>query len=270
MKYFDKNNNRLVYVGSASNDEYWDSHWEDEDFKKRIQKSTNLLVSSYTKKYLPKESLILEGGCGRGQNVYLLNNMGYNCIGLDYAQKTVEKVNAAVPEIDVVLGDVRKLDFDDNYFDGYWSLGVIEHFYNGYDDIINEMQRVIKADGILFLTVPTMSKLRKYKASKGKYPIWEEENGLIDDFYQFALDPDQVIKDIEAVGFTLLEQNPYDGFKGLKDEVPFLKRPLQYVYDSQNIIMKVFRKTIDILIKRYTSHMTLFVFKKNNQNEKFN
>lgn len=263
-RYYDKKNKRLVYVGSTSNDEYWDSHWENEDFKNKIQKSKNLLVSSYTKKYLPKESMILEGGCGRGQNVYMLNKMGYGCIGLDYAPKTVEKINATVPQIDVRLGDVRKLDFDDNYFDGYWSLGVIEHFYNGYDDIINEMHRVIKHDGLLFLTVPTMSKLRKYKATKGKYPIWKDENALIDDFYQFALDLDRVIKDIEALGFSLIEQNPYDGFKGLKDEVSFLKPPLQYIYDSQNIIIKVFRKSIDVLIKRYTSHMTLFVFKKNN------
>ncbi len=28
ISYFDKENNRLVYIGKASNANYWDSHWD--------------------------------------------------------------------------------------------------------------------------------------------------------------------------------------------------------------------------------------------------
>lgn len=262
MRYYDRKNNRLIYIGNSSDDEYWDNHWEDKDFKQKVKIGRNLLVSFYTKKYLPKESTVLEGGCGRGQNVYMLDKMGYRCIGIDYAQKTVEKVKSLVPEVDIRLGDVRKLDFDDEYFDGYWSLGVIEHFYNGYEDIINEMRRVLKPNGVLFLTVPTMSVLREKKALTHKYPLWDNKPENIKNFYQFALDPKQVIKDFEAIGFELLEMKPYDGFKGLKDEVGVLKKPMQYIYDSKNILFKVFRKVLDTMIRRYSSHMTLFVLRK--------
>jgi len=55
------------------------------------------------------------------------------------------------------FSDVRKLNFPDHYFDGYWSLGVIEHFYKGYDEIIHKIYRVLHPGGFLFLTVPEMS-----------------------------------------------------------------------------------------------------------------
>ena len=43
----------------------------------------------------------------------------------------------------------------------------IEHFIDGYDAILSEMYRVIKEGGYLFLTVPSMSIIRKVKAALG-------------------------------------------------------------------------------------------------------
>ena len=261
-RYYDKKNNRLVYIASKASDDYWDSHWEAEDFNKMIKVNYNPFISNNTKKYLSKGSKILEGGCGRGQNVYLLQKQGFDVTGIDYAKKTVDKINTYIPELDIKLGDVRKLPFDANHFDGYWSLGVIEHFYKGYDDIMVEMRRVLKPSGILLMTVPTMSPLRKFKAKFSFYPIWKDEQEKIEQFYQFALDPVAIIKNYESNGFKLLAKKPYDGFKGLKDEISFIKTPLQYIYDSNFILSKIIRKIIGILTERFSSHMTLFIFKK--------
>jgi SAM-dependent methyltransferase len=261
-KYYDKECNRLVYVGTKSNDAYWDAHWENKEFEKKIKITKNSFISNNTNKYLVKGNKILEGGCGRGQNVYLLQKLDYDCIGIDYAKSTVDKINKLAPEINVQLGDVRKLEFTDNSFDGYWSLGVIEHFYNGYDDIIQEMHRVLKEGGVLFLTVPSMSWIRKMKAKFNMYPSWTQNEDDIKKFYQFALDPAMVINDFKSLGFELLEVKPCDGFKGLKDEVKFIKPVMQYIYDSNNIFIKILRKSVDIIMKYFSSHMTLFIFKK--------
>ena len=43
--------------------------------------------------------------------------------------------------------DLDDLPVEDESVDGYWSLGVIEHFYDGYGEILSEMHRVIKRDG---------------------------------------------------------------------------------------------------------------------------
>ena len=77
MKYYDKDNKRLVYIGSHADDSYWDQHWDTNDFKKAIQRNFDPFVTGHTKKYIKKGGRILEGGCGIGQNVYLLNKQDY-------------------------------------------------------------------------------------------------------------------------------------------------------------------------------------------------
>ena len=61
----------------------------------------------------------------------MLEKSGFSTTGVDFAEKTV-KINALYPSLDIRLVDIRNMDFDDGFFDGYWSFGVIEHFYDGY------------------------------------------------------------------------------------------------------------------------------------------
>jgi len=261
-RYYDKENNRLIYIGKASNQEYWDAHWNKNTIEKLYPKQISPFdyVINTTKKYLSKDSLILEGGCGTGQQVFKLQKSGFKAIGIDYAKKTIETVKKTMSELDIRLGDVRSLDFPDNYFNGYWSFGVIEHFYKGYEEIINEMYRVIKPGGYLFITFPHMSKLRKLKAKKNKYPLWENNN--IDNFYQFALDESTVIKDLEKLNFKLINKQHLSGIKGLKDEINFIKKTLQKIFDSRSFFGMALSKIISGIFNRFSSHSVLLVFRK--------
>jgi len=255
-QYYDKINNRLIYIGNASNSDFWDKHWNKNTIEKLYPKKISKFdyVVNTTKKYLLEKSLILEGGCGTGQQVFKLQLSGYKVIGIDYAEKTIETVKQAKPELDIRFGDVRKLDFPDNYFDGYWSFGVIEHFYNGYDEILNEMQRILKPGGYLFVTFPHMSRLRKIKARRGKYLIWKNSESEIEKFYQFALNSNKVITD--------LEKQHLSGLKGLKDEVRFLKKILQKIYDSRTFFGLTLSKIISIVFGKFSSHSILLVLQK--------
>ena len=184
---------------------------------------------------MPPRSRILEGGCGRGQIVNVLKHQGYNPVGVDFAEKTVWKVNEAVPELDIRLGDVRNLPFEDNEFDGYISAGVIEHFWEGFDSILAEMGRVIKPGGLLFISFPYMSPIRKLKARMGFYQhhFSNELEKKLDSFYQFALDIDNVLNELKKVGFVPMQLKSYEwclphyGIKGFKDELTWFKPILQ-------------------------------------------
>ena len=133
-------------------------------------------VTRITRKYLrPVDGVILEGGCGDAVHVAALAASGYRCIGIDSAEQTVSALQSAFPELDVRLGDVRHLDFDDAAFAGYWSIGVIEHFWDGYGPIVQEMSRVVRTGGYLFLTFPYMSPVRRLKARLGLYPRLETD-----------------------------------------------------------------------------------------------
>jgi SAM-dependent methyltransferase len=262
MKFYDKKNRRLVYISSKADNNYWDNLWSNEkDLKQAIQRKFDPYIVKTTKKYLQSGDSILEGGCGIGQNIFLLNYHGFNTVGVDYAQKTVNKVKNCMPELNIMFGDVTSLPFEDNSFDGYWSFGVIEHFYYGYSEIMSEMDRVLKPDGILFMTVPTMSLLRKIKARLGGYPLWNKGLAEPDNFYQFALSPDSVIKEYENNGFELLEIKQLAGFKGLKDEMPIFKKGMQYIFDSKFLLNRVLKVLIGRIFERFSGHVTLYIFK---------
>ncbi|MDK2789541.1 MAG: hypothetical protein PWP15_48 [Methanothermococcus sp.] len=262
--YYDVKNNRLIYIGKKASPDYWDNHWIKYDFKKIYSKKIHPydFVVRYTKKFLPIGSRILEGGCGLGQNVYKLHRIGYDVVGVDYAEKTISLIKSEFSELNIVRGDVRNLPFPEDYLDGYWSIGVIEHFYEGYDEIIKEMYRIVKKDGYVFITFPHLSLLRKIKSKLNLYPVWEENDAHLENFYQFALDENKVIEDFHKCGFKLIGRHYLDGIKGLKDEINILKPVLQKMYDSNNLSVKIVSMMISVLVSRFASHSILLIFKK--------
>lgn len=263
-KYFDKLNNRLVFTGKIASPDFWDNVWDVKDLAKTIRGGIkNRLIVKTTKKYLTpdKSKKILEAGCGNGQFVHAFHSLGYDVYGVDYAAKTVSKTKSIFPELNITIGDVRNLDFPDNYFDGYWSVGVIEHFYDGYDPIINEMKRVLKPGGVLFISFPHMSILRKLKTLLGCYGTFKNIPDS-EEFYQFALDHEKVIAKLNAMGFLLLKKIPYSGTKGLKDEISFTKPVLQRIFDSKNILIRIINYGLSLTLARFSSHAILLVFRK--------
>ena len=260
--YYDKEDRRLVYIEESATPDFWDKHWDAENFKETIEKKKdNRFILKTLNRYIPdKKGRILEGGCGRGPGVYCMHAHGYESIGVDFANETIERVKENFPKLDVRVGDVRNLQFPDNYFTGYWSLGVIEHFWEGYSEILKEAKRVIKPEGYLFLTFPFMSSLRRLKV---RFGLYREFNGGRKSFYQFALDPKTVIKDFEGAGFKLIDKKCISGIKGFKDEVSIFKALLQKLFDYQgeNFWVKGFRFTLDRVLATFAGHMIFLVFR---------
>lgn len=152
------------------------------------------------------------------------------------------------------------MNFETGFFDGYWSLGVIEHFQDGYEEVIKEAKRVIKQGGYLFLTFPQMSVLRKRKAPRGDYKLFERGEDL-SKFYEFILDPDRLIVDCRKYGFELQLKSPFDALKGIKDEISSLKF-LGKLYRSGNIIARGIKFLFSLLFSRLVGHSMLLVFRK--------
>lgn len=264
-KYFDSTRNRLVFIRTKATADFWDDLWSTEDLRKDIQKGAHdRFITKNTRKFLQPSSdiRILEGGCGKGQFVYALSEANYQAYGIDFAPKTVAKIHEAMPDLKITLGDVRKTEFPDDFFDGYWSIGVIEHFYQGYAETIREMARITKPGGYLFLTFPYLSPLRKLKALVGCYPLFKEKAVDLNNFYQFALDHVGVTKDLENIGFSLVYKKPFDGIKGFKDEAGPLQPLLQRIYNHPSFIAKLFTSALSFLLSPVSSHSILLVLKK--------
>lgn len=266
-KYFDQRKNRLVFEGKAPTPDFWAKNWQDPNLVTSIKAGgRDRFVSRITKRYIQpgKAVRILEGGCGKGHFVYSLTAAGYQAIGIDFAKQTIKEIHKVMPELNVRFGDVRKLKFPNNYFDGYWSLGVIEHFYDGYGNILSEMARVLKPGGYLFITFPHLSRLRLLKIKMGVYPPFDAKVFNKKRFYHFGFDHRKIIYDLKNRDFKLKEIRPIEGLKGLKDEVSWLRRPLQILYDSKGPIAQLACYAISVIFAPFSSHCALLVM----QNQK--
>lgn len=253
-------NDRLVYLDEQATPEFWDARWNSEGSPAPVSQRDEVLT--VTPRYLERGARILEGGCGRANKVKAMVDAGYDAIGIDFAEDTVRQAKLNYPGLDVRRGDVRSLDFPDNYFDGYWSIGVIEHFWAGYDQILEEAARVLKPEGVLFLTAPWFSPYRMRIARKGGY---EKVDASCEPelFYQFALCRKEVCAKLKEHGFRLDRWQGLASEISMKEDVSGLRRPIEWLFDSRgSLVKRVLRRSITSLMNPYCGHSFLAVAKR--------
>lgn len=254
QKYYWPEKDAIVCLGENPTPDFWNRVWNQNKLQSEIIfGGKDRLVIPQTKKYLQPGVRILEGGCGTGKYVFSLIKEGYESYGVDTAKETVAKVKKLFPELPIQAADVKKLPFKNDFFAGYWSIGVIEHFFDGFDPVAGEMARVIKSGGYLFLTFPYISPLRRFKINLNFYPR-KNFSDQPKDFYQFLLSPDIVRDIIEKCNFQLVEKRPFDGYKGLKEEIFFHK-----LLELSGGIIKL---AISGMALPFASHSVLMVFRK--------
>lgn len=267
-KVYDKNTKCLIFFRNK-NEAMWDEHWSNKNIRELHDSVSKMnFVNRVTKKYLsPHGGPILEAGCGLGQFVHSISDIGYDCIGIDTAKETITKIKCTYPDLNVNVMDVNNLKYPSDHFAGYWSLGVIEHFHEGYEQALQEIYRVLKPGGYAFVAVPTMSLLRRLKVFLMLYKTDVNINQLSTNsasFYQFAFSPKKLINDFIQIGFRKISSRSISGIKGLGDEIPILKSPLKRISSlrQKNLASKCFVKILDTFLSLSSGHMTLFVFQK--------
>lgn len=128
-------------------------------------------------KYIPKNSQILDLGCGAGRTTINMFKIGYkNIVGLDISDKFIEfAINYCISnklEIPFVCGDATNLSYEDNQFDA------VIFSYNGLmcipgksnrDKVLKEVYRVLKTNGVFIFTAHNRDDSGKYQY------VWDEE-----------------------------------------------------------------------------------------------
>jgi ubiquinone/menaquinone biosynthesis C-methylase UbiE len=212
-----------------------------------------------TAERLPRGARVLEGGCGRGTKVRALADAGFDAVGVDFASDSVRNARGHYPGLDIRQGDVRRLGFDDATFDGYWSIGVIEHFWDGYDEILAEARRVLKPGGYLFLTAPWFSPYRRRKARAGGYPRgeFETEPG---DFYQYALGRGEVTAALARHGFTIRDWRGMAAEISMQEDLTSLRPAVAWLFGSRgNVPKRAFRRALTGALNGYCGHSFLAI-----------
>lgn len=266
-RFYDASARRLIYVDRSATPEFWDSNWEDQQLSRdALLHPQPTQWSRITQEFLaPSDGPVLEGGCGPGAHVAAMRDAGYTVVGVDFALRTVQRLNETAPELDIRLGDVRRLDFENEYFAGYWSLGVIEHFWEGYGEIVAEAHRVLKPGGLFFLAFPYLNAARAWQGRLRLIPKWDGTRP--DGFYQFALNTRTVQSELEVIGFELVERRSVLARQGLAEELPGFSRTLESLYARQcaSVATRIARRLLHEAALRmlpFTSYSDLLVLRK--------
>lgn len=146
---------------TSDSDKYWESNWSNEKVENQVEA---LKWSGYIpifKKYIKNSDLILENGCGLGSAVQYFINKKQKIVGLDFNFATLNRLKHYKNDAQLINGNSFLLPFNNETFDGCLSLGVIEHFEGGADGILLEMKRIIKKNGLLFISVPYYNLIRR-------------------------------------------------------------------------------------------------------------
>ena len=99
-----------------------------------------------------KNGRILDAGCGSGDAVLTLNNMGLNLQACDISSLAENVID------NFRIGSVSDLPYDSNSFDLVYSLSVLHHLEN-IEEGIREINRVLKSGGYFIFTLHTRNSL---------------------------------------------------------------------------------------------------------------
>lgn len=215
---------------SGSSPDFWEENWASSKFEESVRFMNVDPLRPLFEKYLKPDSLMLEGGCGIGNYIAYYSARGVDVVGLDFAQNALASLHIRQPHLKLVGGDVSNFPFADKTFDLYYSGGVVEHFEDGAERSLSEARRVLKDDGILLISVPYFSPLRRFLVPFRRN-IWKwVDSARIDEkiteqtnFFQYAYRQPEFIKMLSSAGLETIETQGYAVLWGIQ-ELSMLRR----------------------------------------------
>ena len=131
-------------------------------------------------RYLGKENLALDLGCGLLVNLNYLKNKGFKVVGVDIFLEMLREKNSQ--DVHLICADGLKLPFKNDNFGGLLLVDIIEHLPIGkMGDFMEEVKRVLKHDGVIFLHVP-LEKSLSYRILNRLGMIWPKNPNHLHDY----------------------------------------------------------------------------------------
>jgi len=160
------------------------------DANKHTVKYLKLLI-----KLLPRNSKILDLGCGAGIPATKILAQYYKVVGVDISEKQIRLARKNVPEAKFIKADMLEVDFPNNSFDAIVSLYAIIHISRQYHrKLLKKIWRMLKAGGY-FLATMGVTDLKEAK----------EENWLGAPMYWSHFGKKENITMLKKIGFRILK-----------------------------------------------------------------
>jgi len=132
---------------------------ETHDVKRLLGKTDMYLIDLLQKGYFDKPLHVLDAGCGKGRNIWMLAEFGHaisacdtNESDLSILQEEVKKRKIDLSAINVRVGEIGKLPYRDQDFD-FVICNAVLHFAKDKDhflEMMRDLTRVVRKGGIIF------------------------------------------------------------------------------------------------------------------------
>ncbi|KYN77475.1 methyltransferase type 11 [Clostridium sporogenes] len=100
----------------------------DEFYKKQYGVTRSEMNNKFLTQFVDRDSKILEVGCNVGNQLRVLQRMGYtNLYGIELQDYAVEKAKELTKGINIIKGNADDIPFKDGYFDLVFTSGVLIH-----------------------------------------------------------------------------------------------------------------------------------------------
>ncbi len=103
---------------------------------------------------LPQRAVLLDLGCGGGQDTRYLKAAGYRVIGLDRTLPLLQFAQKRAPSVPLILADMRALPVRAASLGGIWAAASLMHLPKEVAmDVLVRLHRCLRPGGVLAATV---------------------------------------------------------------------------------------------------------------------
>ena len=114
-----------------------------------------------------KTGKIIDVGCGIGYFLEIAKKRGWEVYGTEYTDEAIKICSSK--GIKMSLGKLNPKNYDSEMFDIITSFEVLEHINNPIEEI-NNFSKILRKEGLVYLTTPNFNSLLRYKLNE-KYDV---------------------------------------------------------------------------------------------------
>ncbi len=198
---------------------YWNDVAETKTFTTPFQ-------SKEFEKYVSKNAIIIDVGCGYGRTLNELSALGYkNLTGFDFSKEMIKRGIATFPQLNLNTMVAGHIPADDNSVDAVILFAVLTCISNNDDQkqLIREIRRVLKKDGVIYVNdfllnedSRNLERYEKYCEKHGVYGVFELPEGAVlrhhsEEWIKMLLSDFEELE-FEHLTFTTMNGNRSNGF----------------------------------------------------------
>lgn len=180
-----------------------------EGYKKAFDKEEEFLLEN-----VPKDTIVLDVGCGFGRVIKLLAPQAKKIIGIDNDKKAIEDAKEYLKEFDnveIFFEDAEKMHFEDKSFDVVLCVGATPvNFGETKKQIYSEIRRILKDKGLFLTSVYNEDALedrlityRNYY--EGDFKIKKNGTVIFGEFISEQFTEKKIREILDEAGFEILE-----------------------------------------------------------------